>query len=57
MARHFIERTRLCGWEENEDLRLRALVVGLVEILRLDVRRRRHTGEVTIKPMKEANNG
>jgi hypothetical protein len=55
MARHLIERSRLCGWDEAEDWRLRTLVAGLVQELRLEVRRR--NGAVVLKQMQEANNG
>jgi hypothetical protein len=49
MAQRFIERTKLCGWNEDTDQRLQGLVIGLVEILGLNVRRHRRTGEVIVR--------
>ena len=46
MALRFIERSKLCGWDEDEDCLLSGLVMGLVHVLDLDVMRDRRTGEV-----------
>jgi hypothetical protein len=48
MARRLIERTRLCGWNEDNDGRLTCVAGGLVALLELSIGRDRRTGNVTV---------
>jgi hypothetical protein len=50
MAQLFIDRTRLCGWDEEQDERLLNLVIGLIEQLDLRVRCDRHGRPTRISP-------
>jgi hypothetical protein len=52
MAEHLLERSRLCGWNETEDQRLRVLTCSLAEVLRLELYRDRRTQEVLARPYR-----